>query len=324
MLAPPLLSDDPADLLDHLELRALRDADGNASAAELLTELSMGGSSDARDEEAATETLSEEMAAIADAVFTQAEDRRIHCGKNAYPFGIDGNVLLKEDSDFSRVYTFLLLLSAHGKDAVPDSDGARLFEDVSAVAAASYLGSSDISKDPLIFGFPRRLEVKDFPGAVANLCAYIGEGKPDSKMPNINKMKDAGLDVVFSKPFPDKKSSQLVAFGQCATGENWWDKTYELQPGDWCREWMLKTPQVNPLKMFFIPHSVSANDWVHLGYQAGVVFDRFRIAYTCENTVTGELRKRLTAWSNAVGVKTIAKRKGAKAKKKSVRKAKKR
>jgi len=240
MIRPPLLSDNPADLLDHLELRALRDADGNASAAELLTELSMGGSSDARDEEDTTETLSEAMSAIADAVFTQAEDRSVHCGKDGYPFGIDGNVLLKEDSDFSRVYTFLLLLSAHGKDAVAGSDGAKLFEDVSAVAAASYLGSRDALREPLVFGFPRRVEVANFPAAVANLCIYIGEGKSDDKMPNINKMKDAGLDIVFNKPFPDKKSSQLIAFGQCATGENWWDKKYELQPGDWCREWMLK------------------------------------------------------------------------------------
>lgn len=324
MLAPPLLSDDPADLLDHLELRALRDADGNASAAELLTELAMGGSSDARDEEA-TETLSEEMGAIVDAVFTQAEDRMVHCGKNGYPFGIDGNVLLKEDSDFSRVYTFLLLLSVHGKDAVPGTDGAKLFEDVSAVAAASYLGSGDLSKDAFIFGFPRRLRARDFPGALANLCTYIGEGKPDNKMPNRKTMKDAGLDVAFSKPFPDRKPSQLIAFGQCATGENWRSKRHELQPADWCREWMLKTPQVNPAKMFFVPHSITSDDWVHLGYQAGIVFDRFRIAYCCENTITPELRKRLTEWSNAARSKTAATRKRTtRAGKRSVRKLTKR
>jgi hypothetical protein len=325
MLAPPLLSDDPSDLLDHLELRAIRDTDGNASAAELLTELAMAGSKDVRDEEAAPTTLSEELAAIVDAVFTHAEDRIVHCGDNGYPFEIDGNVLLKQDTDFSRVYTFLLLLSAHGKDAVSGMDGARLFEDVCAIAAASYLGSANVSTDAFIFGFPRRLKPKDFPGALKKLCNYLCEGKPDKKMPNSKTMKDAGLDVVVRKPFADGKASQLIAFGQCATGDNWWSKRYELQPGDWCREWMTKTPHVAPSKMFFVPHSVTSEDWVHLGYQAGIVFDRFRIAYCCENAVTPKLRKRLTAWSNAARSKTIAKRKvSTKGRKKSVRRRKKR
>lgn len=319
MLQPPLLSDDPAELLDHLELRALRDPDGNASAAELVTELTMGGSGDARDDEMQT-PLSEELAGIVDAVFTHAEDRNSHCGENGYPFTIDGNVLLKQDDDFSRVYTFLLLLSAHGKDAVSGTDAAQLFEDVSAVAAANYLGNCD----GFVFGFPRRMKPKDFPGALAKLCKFIGEGKPDRKMPNQDTMKDAGLDVVVGKPFLDRKPSQLIAFGQCATGGNWRAKKHELQPETWCRVWMSKTPQVNPAKMFFIPHSVTADDWVHLGYHAGIVFDRFRISYCCEKAITPALRKRLTTWSNAARSKTVTATKRSKKLKKKKAKAKKR
>jgi len=77
--------------------------------------------------------------------------------------------------------------------------------------------------------------------------------------------------------------------------------------------------------MFFIPHSVTTEEWIHLSYQAGIVFDRFRIAYCCENAITPELRKRLTEWSNAARSKAIVNRKiSTKGRKKSERMRKKR
>ena len=155
----------------------------------------------------------------------------------------------------------------------------------------------DVDADAFVFGFPRRLSPKDFPGALKKLCSHLREGKPDRKMPNASSMKDAGLDLVIRKPFPDRRASQLIAFGQCATGRNWWEKRHELQPGDWCREWMLKTPQVMPSKMFFVPHAVASRDWAHLGYQAGIIFDRFRITYCCEGEIRDGLREKLRLWS---------------------------
>lgn len=297
-LPPPILSDHPARLLDHLEIRALQDLDGNASAATLISSLSITGSSDARPDDPEDVPLSEELAAIVDAVFTEAEDRTRHCGEGGYPFTIDGNSIIKQDTNFSRVYTFLVLLSAYGKDAVEGENGAKLFEDVCAVAAATYLGTS-LKNDGFIFGFPRRIQPPGFPKALKKLCRHLREGTPDKKMPKSPDMKDAGLDIVIRKPFPDRKSSQLFAFGQCATGWDWWPKRLELQPDDWCREWLSKTPQVLPAKMFFVPHAVEASDWAHLGFRAGIIFDRLRIAYCCEGSISKSLRKRLRSWADA-------------------------
>src|SRR4051794_4800915 len=108
----PLLSDDPDHLLDHLELRAMFDPDGNASAAELAGELALGGSDDASDDESDVISASEEVEGIVDAVFTAAENRINHCGEELYPFSLDGNVLVSLDSSRAGVYSFLLLLSS--------------------------------------------------------------------------------------------------------------------------------------------------------------------------------------------------------------------
>ncbi|MEO5804561.1 MAG: hypothetical protein ABIR24_13625 [Verrucomicrobiota bacterium] len=137
----------------------------------------------------------------------------------------------------------------------------------------------------------------------------IQEGKPDRKIPTARTKKDAGLDIVTWRSFPDGRSSKLIAFGQCATGKHWWDKRLELQPGDWCRTWMTKTPHVIPLKMFFVPHSVSGDEWSELGYQSGIIFDRFRISHYAEQNMPAALRSILKKWPRSAFTSNPLKRK---------------
>jgi hypothetical protein len=73
-----------------------------------------------------------------------------------------------------------------------------------------------------------------------------------------------------------------------------------LQPSEWCRTWLLKTPQVYPVKMFFIPHSVSEQEWAALGYQAGIIFDRSRITHYAEKSLPDALRQQVKAWCQTV------------------------
>lgn len=295
------MSDEPHDLLDHVELRALTDPDKNSSAAELTSELKVTGSSDAIDDED-TETVSERREGILDAVFTEAENRVKACGETYYPFGLERKALLSKDDSFSSVYTFLLLLSLFGKDAVPGINGAKLFEDVCAYATAKYLGCGESLAKTYVFGFPRRLEPKGFVGALDELCRNkILEGKADTKFPGVKMMKDAGLDIVSWLPFPDERSGKLIAFGQCATGKQWWDKRTELNPYDWIRAWLTKTPQVVPVKMFFVPHAITLNEWAQLGYAAGIIFDRFRVVHFAEQSIPTSFRAELQKWSKAAG-----------------------
>ena len=299
---PPLFTDSPSDLLDHMEFCALTDPDGNASASQLRSDLAITGSLDAMaEDEVDDRIIAENIEGILDAALTEAELRIAACGPNGYPFSLERTTLLRSASSMESVYAFLLLLSRLGKDAVEDTNGAKLFEDVCAHAVAVYLGG--VPAQSHVFGFPRRIGPGDFVSALVDLCKKkICEGEADDKFPDANSMKDAGLDIVVWRPLPDKRSSKLIVFGQCATGENWWGKRYELQPLDWCRTWLLKTPHVIPTKAFFVPHSVTDAEWAQLGYAAGIIFDRFRLAHLAEAGLPVVLREQIAAWSRAASV----------------------
>lgn len=294
------MSDDPQALLDHVEISALTDPDRVSSTSQLKTELMVTGSEDALSDEESEATIEEYFEGVLDAVLTEAEQRIKACGEDNYPFTLEGKALSSRDSAFASIYTFLLCLSAWGKDAVPGENGAKLFEDICAHAVSNYLGCLNRPSENYVFGFPRRIGPPGFVAAVDDLCHQrILEGEPDSKVPDIITMKDAGLDIVAWLPFPDGRSSKLIVFGQCATGNGWRGKVNELQPFSWCQTWLTKHPKVIPVKTFFVPHSVSVADWEKLGYHTGIVFDRFRIAHYAEPIVPKLLRDEVEAWSTA-------------------------
>lgn len=303
---PPLMSEDPHDLLDHVELRALTDPDRNSSASELTSELKVTGSSDAIEDEEDQQGVSQYREGVLDAVFTEAEYRIKAVGELYYPFNLQRKALVSRDPAFSTVYTFLLFLSIFGKDAVAGTNAAKLFEDVSAIASSRYFGCQGALAYTYVFGFPRRVGPKDFPAALDDLCQNkIREGEPNTRIPNTKDMKDANLDVVSWLPFPDQRSAKLIAFGQCATGRDWWGKRNENQPIDWIRNWLINGPQVIPVKMFFVPHAITFSEWAQLGFVAGIIFDRFRIAHFAEQGIPDTLRKEIQAWSKAAATDEI-------------------
>jgi hypothetical protein len=111
-------------------------------------------------------------------------------------------------------------------------------------------------------------------------------------------MPGPSLDVVAWRGFPDRESSKVIVFGQCATGNDWWEKRNDLQPQSWCGKWLLKHPAVPPLKAFFVPHRVPSERWPELTFDAGVVFDRCRLSHLANPSLPEPLREHLKAWSS--------------------------
>ena len=124
----------------------------------------------------------------------------------------------------------------------------------------------------------------------------IGEGSGSSGHPEAPKQKDAGLDVVVWRDFPDKRDGKLIAFGQCATGENWTGKLGDLRPRDWCKLWMNESPLVDPLATLFVPRRVDRDFWRRANGYGGILFDRCRVV-----ALTTQLDKivetRVGAWT---------------------------
>ena len=128
----------------------------------------------------------------------------------------------------------------------------------------------------------------------------MGEGLGCKSRPELPNQKDAQLDVVAWREFNDARKGKLIAFGQCATGQNWRDKLLELPPTqDWCTYWMKDRPATWPVRMFFVPHRVEFKHWMHTCVQAGILFDRCRIAVHTTG-IDEDLRERCRKWATDV------------------------
>src|SRR5882672_7970429 len=125
MISIPTPFEDPTNMADWIEFRALTASDQNASAADLKLVLNAVG---ARDQESSDDTETEQLIA---ACFHELEDRAKSAGP-AYPFSIsNGLVTFRGSSASGWAYTFCLLLSLKGADrSEPGKSVAELFEDV--------------------------------------------------------------------------------------------------------------------------------------------------------------------------------------------------
>ncbi len=114
--------------------------------------------------------------------------------------------------------------------------------------------------------------------ALNDLCERLGEGGGARMRPNSRHQKDAKLDLVVWRPFPDARSGKLVGFGQCAAGADWRDKLSELQPRAFTGQWMTEQLAIEPTRLFFCPFRVERARWPTVVFESGVLFDRCRIA----------------------------------------------
>ena len=304
MIGPPPASADTTVHADWLELKALAAGDRNSSFQDLVAELRRSGSTDAVQEsmDALVDSGGETSERVADAVFDELEDRASAAG-TGYPFSVGEQAIqLKSDLfEGGSTYVFLLLLSRFGVNAAkgvgvrPERD----FEDISLAAAEGCFGRNE-HDGSYLFAFPRRTKAKSFPAAVDALSRQLGEGGGAKPVPIITRQKDAHLDVVVWHGFADKRAGQFIAFGQCATGANWRTKLSELsEPGTWCHAWMLRPPSVPAVRMFFVPHRPTRDEWETSAILGGVLFDRCRIANHVPE-LPSHVRSRCLRWSQAV------------------------
>lgn len=295
-LTLPSISEAPEEHADWIELNLLVNRSSFISWADHERSLVIGA-----DGEEVSDDGVDELERLLDDTASEFASRSRACGGalESYPFvataeGVEARAIAQ-----MSVYQFLLLLSRLGKNAGPPSSHAeRLFEELSAVALRQYLGVSS-GADTWRFGFPRRVGPPGFGDAVQHLCGALGEGAGARDTPESAHQKDAHLDIVAWKGFPDRKPGQLIAFGQCATGENWESKVAELNPSAWCRLWLNEMPLVDPVGAFFVPHRVERKHWRRTTAYGGILFDRCRIAWLTPS-VDGRLGEELAEWVSQV------------------------
>lgn len=298
----------PEKLADWIELWALHKSKEGVSLRDVISQLKIGGGVDSVEisvfDEDVDESDDEILEPIAEAAFFELESRLQFCGTK-FPFTLSEEILQNSSSNETIIYEFLALLSWLGKDAGPKPGiGAKIFEEVCAKALEGYLGEK---AETFVFGFPRRIGPTGFGKAVDYICSEIGEGVSRSESnPQLRKQKDAKLDIVGWKHFKDKAPGKLIAFGQCATGEDWRTKYSELPlPHKWCQAWMKELPYVDPIRMFFVPHRVEKEMWKNASLFGGILFDRCRITEMIKEAST-ELASSCKEWSEHAKVEAFS------------------
>lgn len=265
------LPDDPTNplkLADWLELTALIAPDGNASRGDLERSIRRASLNELRDDQAIELKTLE--------VFEEIEQRWKAAGLT-YPFEIDyGTLQTRSVWRQIPVYTFCLCLSYFGSKG---PGPRKLFELVSSVAAKAF-----VYGDAIDFGFPRRSLSSSFAEAVSELCDLIGEGGRANREPT-HGQKDAKLDLVAWRDFPDRDSNKLLMLGQCASGSDWEGKLRELNPRAFFANWTQETPTSPLISSIFVPHRIERHKWKNVARVAeAIIFDRCRISYWAHQT----------------------------------------
>ena len=235
---------------------------------------------------------------VADSAWAEIERRFRACGGDggSYPFDVTSGAITRKGGWRSSAYIFQLLLSKLGRDAgPPHTYGERIFEHLSSHAGLLYFGGPTNSASCFRFGFPRP-DRTGFLNALTCLCKQLRAGSVNRAAALINQQQDSHLDVVVWRSFADQRESQLIGFGQCATGMNWQGKLTELQPANFANEWLSERLYPEPVRMFFLPQCIESRRWNHVTLQAGLLFDRCRIS-SLTGQLVGKLCQECDGWS---------------------------
>jgi hypothetical protein len=268
---PPDDHTDPVILADWWEISALTSPNRHASRTQLEDELSMPSFYELSDTNPDQDKIEEKILEVVDEI-----EERGRFAKQAYPFKFSypGTLGLRTGTwEDCAAYVFCLCLSFEPLDETKLPP--RLFEEMSSKAAAQYLGG-----DMMAFGWPRHELPKQFPKAVDQLCALLGEGDGRSDLASFED-KDGALDLVVWKEFADRRRSKVVMFGQCAAGRNWEEKLRDLDPGAFWEKWVRgRRVSRDSVRAFFTPYRIADDrTWPKSAVDGGVLFDRCRISY---------------------------------------------
>lgn len=204
-------------------------------------------------------------------------ERRQRIMGAAYPFSLDDGALSYVPQDNS-VYEFLLVTcNAETITAGKFVGLPRVFERISARLVAAYFGADTRF---IHTGFPRDPEVgASFKEAMSYLARETSEWwwGPDEGLPDDPVGGDAGCDfVVWPTPPDGRPIGQLFILGQCACGNDWPTKFYDLTTQK-LGKWFNPLSIVEPVRCFTTPFQVTDGMLKDASRQSGLVFDRARL-----------------------------------------------
>jgi len=226
--------------------------------------------------------------------------RKSALGKS-YPIQIENLRLLRLTTwRQSPAYSFCLLLSyaeryrkwakSFGADF---TEQGLLFEEITAEALRQELDGWSIHSTG--WSSARAAGLKTI---VEDVRMRLGEkaGRPE-EFPKFKVAKDAGLDVVLSRPFSDNRIGFPLYLVQCASGANWEGKRNEPNTNVW--ETLIDFA-VTPKKALAIPFALPDQEfWWNCRHMDGMLIDRMRLlsgGRRRPNWVSEDVKRRVIDW----------------------------
>jgi len=132
---------------------------------------------------------------------------------------------------------------------------------------------------------------------VQEVATRLAESVGDIGQWTSPRAKDAGLDLLCYRPFPDRRVGIPVYLMQCASGGDWDEKLRIPDLKIWTK---IVVFTAFPKKAFATPFAFLDHDFIrNCNIVDGMVLDRYRLlaaAKTNEQWVSAPLRKRLVTW----------------------------
>lgn len=278
------------EIADFWELSCFRNEDYSCSALDLSRKINP-----TLDEESneGIESEEDEVSSRVEEAFVELE-KRATILEDLYPFSFS-RTGIKLKTEFNSFYPFLLFatrLYMNRQHEFCELDGTKLFEHICSEILLNYLGNYSES---MVFGTANGAHFED---KVNELIDKIGEGSRFDN-PNINTptKNDAALDVVAWKKFKDFKEGKLIIFGQCKTGTSWDNHINDLSPRNFCNDWLLKSPVVNPVNSFWVT-DLLYQQLNHVTIQRDkLFFNRLRICqYYNNDQFNSSLKVKIKSW----------------------------
>ena len=196
-------------------------------------------------------------------------------------------------------YAFCLTLSlakaypdwwqTFGQDFGPQG---RLFEDLTAEAVAATFNGWEVHQT----GWAA-LEPNLIANIVHDVAGRIGEVTGEVRRWSAKRAKEAGLDLLCFRPFPDGRAGFPVMLFQCASGRDWRSKLHQPEIRVWTK---IVSFTIDPQKAFAMPFALDSDDFrYHSNVVNGVLLDRDRLLIPGQvnrDWTSSDLRDRLRVW----------------------------
>ncbi len=256
--------------------------------------------------EAVDVLLEEEVYGQRDFAWEMVEDawrelqRRVKCVATGASFSVSGQRIRGHGSwRDNPAHAFCLLLAfakwyrcwsrEFGEDYTEQGD---LFEEMTKQSLQKQFSGWSIYRT----GWSRT-NTTDLISIVKEVASRLGESVGEVGRWTTSRAKDAGLDLLCHRPFPDKRVGVPVFLIQCASGADWLDKLHTPDIKIWTK---IVIFTVQPKKAFATPFALLDDAFrMNCNIVDGMLLDRYRLLAPGNGEtdwLSQPLRDRLLAW----------------------------